>query len=341
MSNPFVKRRGDGGNTLKIIDEIYGGFIIEPVLEDLINCQAIQRLKKVHQGGASYLVNNQWNGTRYEHSVGVMLLVRQLGGAIEEQIAGLLHDVSHTAFSHVIDYVFDAKNEDYHEKIFNQVIESSDIPTILAKYNFDYKEIMDDISQWKILEQPLPELCADRIDYTLRDMFRCGIISNEKIQIFLTHLVIIEEKIYIDSKEWAEWFVDTYYKEVIDYFLHPLNVYGYIILSKILKMALNKSILEPNDFLGTDEEIIKKLYESNDIEVLHLLNQLQEEVTLIEDEQDFDYHMKKKVRLIDPSIWLGGQLIKSTMISKKVQLQISKASIKARKGSYLRVISKR
>ena len=38
-----------------------------------------------------------------------MLLIKKLGGSVEEQIAGLLHDVSHTAFSHVIDYVFDNK----------------------------------------------------------------------------------------------------------------------------------------------------------------------------------------------------------------------------------------
>ncbi|MEI5909585.1 HD domain-containing protein [Bacillus spongiae] len=325
---------------MKIVDEIYGEFIIEPVLEDLINSQTIQRLKKVHQGGASYLVNKQWNGTRYEHSIGVMLLVRRLGGTIEEQIAGLLHDVSHTAFSHVIDYVFDAKNENYHEQIFNQVIEGSNIPSILAKHNLDFKKIIDDLSQWKILEQPLPELCADRIDYTLRDMYHYGKISLEEVRVFLSHLVIVNRKIYIDSIEWTEWFVDTYYKEVIDYFLDPLNIYGYTILSKILKMALTKNIVRPEDFLGTDEEIINQLYRSNDKEVIHSLNQLQGKVMLIEDDQDYDYHMKQKERLIDPSIWLDGQLIRASTISEKVRLQHSRASIKARKGVYLRVISK-
>ena len=44
--------------------------------------------------------------TRYEHSVGVMLLARRVGGGLREQVAALLHDVSHTAFSHVIDHVF-------------------------------------------------------------------------------------------------------------------------------------------------------------------------------------------------------------------------------------------
>ena len=325
---------------MKVVDEIYGEFIVEPILEELINCTAIQRLKKIHQGGASYLVNKQWNGTRYEHSIGVMLLVRQLGGTIEEQIAALLHDVSHTAFSHVIDYVFDEKNKDYHEKIFSQVIENSDIPAILTKYSFDYQNIIYNLSQWKILEQPLPELCADRIDYTLRDMFNCGIISLEEIQGFLNHLVIIDKKVYIDSVERTEWFVDTYYKEVIDYFLHPLNIYGYTILSKTLKMALNKKILEPNHFLGTDEEIINLLHSSNDKEIINLFNQLQKEVTLIEDEQNFDYHMKQKERLIDPSIWLEHKLIKASMVSEKVRLQNTRASIKAKKGVYLRVLSK-
>ncbi len=38
-----------------------------------------------------------------------MMLVNRLGGSLEEQIAALLHDVSHTAFSHVIDYVLEQK----------------------------------------------------------------------------------------------------------------------------------------------------------------------------------------------------------------------------------------
>lgn len=94
---------------------IYGVYKIEQVLEDLINSKPVQRLRGGHQGGASYLVNPKWNVTRYEHSVGVMLLIRKLGGSLEEQIAGLLHDVSHTAFSHVVDFALDQKAENYHE----------------------------------------------------------------------------------------------------------------------------------------------------------------------------------------------------------------------------------
>ncbi len=107
-----------------IYDDIYGEFEVEKVLEELIFSDPVQRLKGIHQGGASYLVNQKWNETRLDHSIGVMLLIRKLGGSLEEQIAGLLHDVSHTAFSHVIDFVFENKEEDYHEKYIKMLLKT-------------------------------------------------------------------------------------------------------------------------------------------------------------------------------------------------------------------------
>ncbi|MFP9052094.1 HD domain-containing protein, partial [Enterococcus faecalis] len=102
------------GDGMEISDIIYGQHHIDGVLEELIKSAPVQRLKGIYQGGASFLVNRKWNVTRYEHSIGVMLLIKKLGGTIEEQIAGLLHDVSHTAFSHVVDVVFENQAEDYH-----------------------------------------------------------------------------------------------------------------------------------------------------------------------------------------------------------------------------------
>lgn len=118
--------------------------ILEPVLTDLIHSKAVQRLNGIHQGGACFLVNPAWNISRCEHSIGVMLLIRRLGGSLEEQIAGLLHDVSHTAFSHVADDVFNMENEDYHEQMFRQWVKQSDIPWILDTYGFKDEDILYD-----------------------------------------------------------------------------------------------------------------------------------------------------------------------------------------------------
>ena len=89
-----------------IHDSVYGGTdITSEVILELINARSIQRLKGIAQYGIPDEFYHRKNYSRYDHSVGVMLLLKRLGASEEEQIAGLLHDVSHTAFSHVIDWV--------------------------------------------------------------------------------------------------------------------------------------------------------------------------------------------------------------------------------------------
>jgi uncharacterized protein len=326
-------------DSLKVTDIIYGDYIVEGVLEELIMSKPVQRLKGIYQGGASYLVNENWNVTRYEHSIGVMLLIRKLGGSLEEQIAGLLHDISHTAFSHVIDFVLENKEEDYHEKIIERVIVNSEIPSILKKHGYDYKDILLDDSKWTLLEQPAPELCADRVDYTLRDMYRYGHISLEEVKHFLDHLTVINGKMYPKDIETAEWFVETYYKEVIDFFMNPLNVYGYDMLAKTIKLALDKNVIRLNDLLGTDESVLNTLLSSEDREIRSLLKKIHRHVHVKEDQNDYDFHRKNKMRLIDPSVPYKNKLVRASTLSTKVKSMGKQAYQKAVNGMYVKVIS--
>ncbi len=322
-----------------ITDKIYGKFEIEKVLEDLIASKPMQRLKGIHQGGASYLVNEKWNETRFDHSVGVMLLIKKLGGSIEEQIAGLLHDVSHTAFSHVVDFVFDNKKEDYHETIYKSVIINSEIPTILEKYHYKYEDILFDDSRWTLLEQPAPELCADRVDSTLRDMYEYGHISLKDIQTFLSDLTVIEGKMYVQSIEIAEWFVETYYKEVIGFFMDPLNIYGNDTLAKTLRLALDKEVIKLDDFLGEDDELIEVIKSSKDKEIQEHFRRLNQNVKVQEDITNYDFHRKNKIRLIDPAVFNGKELIKASLLSEEVGKMNQTACEKATKGMYVKIIT--
>ncbi len=98
-----------------------------------------------------------------------MFLLKKYDASLEEQIAGLLHDVPHTAFSHVVDFVFGTgKHQGYHERFMKQVIYDSEIPSILEEHGIDVEEVLDE-SNFKLLERGVPDLCADRIDYFLRD----------------------------------------------------------------------------------------------------------------------------------------------------------------------------
>ena len=322
-----------------ISDVIYGEFKVDKVLEELILSKPVQRLKGVHQAGASYLMNEKWNVTRFDHSVGAMLLIKKLGGSVEEQIAGLLHDVSHTAFSHVIDYVFDNENESYHEEIFSSVVKNSEIPAILSKHGYNYEDILLDDSKWTLLEKSAPELCADRVDYTLRDMFTYGYISLEEVHSFLEDLIEVNGKMVLQNIEIAEWFTKTYYKEVIDFFMKPMNIYGNDMLAKTLKLALHKKIIHPDDFLLEDHELITKLRLCKDQEVDALLRKVHPSIEVKEDRNEYDLHQKNKVRLIDPPLLREGEVVQSSVVSEKIRQMSDIAYEKAIRGMYVKVIS--
>ena len=159
-----------------IIDKVYGKIKIqEPILLELLDDPAVLRLKKISQFGMPNKYYHYKNYSRYEHSVGVMILLREFGATIEEQIAGLLHDVSHTTFSHVADWVFmkgEKGFEDYQDKVHNRFIRNSGIPKILREYGFSVERILDK-KNFTLLENEVPDLCSDRIDYSLRE-FKIG-----------------------------------------------------------------------------------------------------------------------------------------------------------------------
>ena len=322
---------------MKLKDSIYGEMQVEPIFEQLINTKEVQRLKKIHQGGASYLVNPKWNVTRYEHSVGTMMLIRLMGGSIEEQIAGLLHDISHTAFSHVVDFALDNKEEDYHEQIYHKIVEQSNIPHLLRENGYDDKDILFNEKKWTILEQSAPKLCADRVDYTLRDMYHYGFISEQEIKEFLNHLTVINGEMTLTSIKVAEWFVEVYYKEVIDFFMHPLNIYAYHQLSTALKLALELNELQLDDLLKEDETVLNRLKQSKSVEVVELIESLSKPIQLIHSKEDFDIYQKTKLRTINPTIYLDGELFTTSQKSSIAAHMTEQAILNNQNPIYLKI----
>ncbi|KAI9043575.1 uncharacterized protein KD926_003345 [Aspergillus affinis] len=162
-----------------IRDTIYGRHrITEPVLIELLDCPALARLREVCQHGITSLLGYGPQVTRYEHSVGAFLLVRKVGGSLEEQIAALLHDVSHTALSHVADWALSQPGESYHETHKQEYIATTTLPQILTKHGIDHRVFEEGL--YPLVERPAPHLCADRLDYTLRDTRVLQDLTREK-----------------------------------------------------------------------------------------------------------------------------------------------------------------
>lgn len=242
---------------IEVNDFLYGKMELPQVFEDILATDALKRLGGVHQSGAIYLVNPDICHSRLEHAIGVMMLIRILGGTELEQIAGLLHDVSHTAFSHVGDYVFENTDEDYHEKVFAEILYKSEIPDVLLKYGYSVNQIL--FGTFNILEQPLPALCADRLDYTLRDGVYGGIISRQRAREFLKAIILKDGQIAVNAESEVLWINETFKKLNDDVFKLPIHLYANGKMAELIKSFLAKGILQESDLFKTDTMLLNKI----------------------------------------------------------------------------------
>ncbi len=282
-----------------ISDHVYGEFeITEPVLVELIESEAVQRLKGISQFGLPDYLFDRDGFSRYDHCVGVMLLLRRFGASVEEQVAGLLHDVSHTAFSHVIDFVVDSeKNEDFQDRNHEAFILRTDIPAILKRNGMTVEQVTD-YHQYTLLEQDTPALCADRLDYTLRELsdsisHRCvaGLAVHDERFVFSSidaALLFGHEYLRLQSERWGGYEVGTRYD----------------VLSRVLKQALRINIITMNDFWQDDAFVLAKLATSDDDFIVRGINFLRNRD--LSNAPRSGMSPKKKFRWIDPDVMVDG-----------------------------------
>lgn len=242
---------------IQVNDFLYGKMELPMVFSDLLNTDALKRIGGIHQSGAIFLVNPDICHSRLEHAIGVTMMIRMLGGSELEQIAGLLHDISHTAFSHVGDYVFDNADEDYHEKVFAEVLCRSEVPDVLLNHGYNVNQIL--YGTFDILEQPLPALCADRLDYTLRDGIHGGVISRQRAREFLNSIVLKDGKIAVNAETEVAWINEAFEKLNNEVFKLPLHLYANGKMAELIKKFLNKGVLVESDMFKTDTMLLNKI----------------------------------------------------------------------------------
>ncbi|MBS3080371.1 NUDIX domain-containing protein [Candidatus Pacearchaeota archaeon] len=317
-------------DSLIIEDKVYGREEIkEKILVELINSKPVQRLRHIFQYGMPDEYYHKKNFSRYEHSIGVMILLRRLNASLKEQIAGLLHDVSHTAFCHVIDWVIgDPSKEDFQDNNHLNFILNSEIKFILEKYNYGIREIAD-IDKFSLLEREIPGLCADRVDYCLREL------DNESISVdfFTSSLINQNEQICFKHIKVAEKFATEFLRLQNEHWAGKQARCRYFILSRILKKALDYGIISLQDFYSTDKEIIEKLANSNDPYITEHLTLLKEGL-LIEEVDDGGILLKKKFRYVDPEVLIDNKIKRLSELSPYFSnlLRMEKERNKIEKG---------
>ena len=282
-------------------DRVYGDVAIDdPEILALIASPTFQRLRGIKQAGPSALAFPFKQVTRFEHSLGVYLLLRRLGADRQEQIAGLLHDISHTAFSHAIDFLFASELQDHHESLKPIFLNRADIVGPLATLGYEPADFFDD-SIYPLLEQPLPHLCADRLDYFFRDSLACGVTTSEQIDRFLANLLVIDGRsIAFTDPELARQAAERFALMNTDWWASPTEAYIYNVFADTLRAAFDSGVLDQHALFEDDAMVLRKLEQCAEPTVLAQLRRVIhfEPSSIV----GFVPRVRPKTRWIDPPV---------------------------------------
>jgi hypothetical protein len=325
---------------MKINDKVYGVQTIDnKMIKEIINTKEMQRLKGIHQYGTWFILNAEYNTTRFEHSLGVYFLLRKFNASIEEQIAGLIHDVSHFPFSHVIDYAYgEQSSQNFAEKFQGKIIRESSVNNILKKNNIDVEFILDK-HNFKLLENELPDICADRLDYLFRDSITFFRKMNHKvIDKMINSLIVRNGEFIIDNKENAKRIAELFLKTSKGFWVNPLQSASYQILADCIKIALAKGIIKEKYIQSTDDELFRKLKRSKDVKLKEMIRILKSLKIKEVSKKDYDFHTTGKTRYIDPKFLDGNGVRRVSEIDKTFKKDVEEFQAWVREGFYIKII---
>ena len=315
-----------------IRDRIYGSFDLkEAVILDLLKSKGLKRLKGVSQGGLPRDYSSIPTYSRFEHSVGVMLLLKKLHASLEEQVAGLLHDISHTAFSHIADIALSDTylkgTEDYHEQIKEKFVGLTKIPSILEKHGFN-KDIVSDTTKFNLLERHEPDLCADRIDYVLRESE--DLLKVKELKDLVSDLVNFNGEIVFGNETNAYLFSVNFLKLQTNFWGNQELNRRHFVFADLIKEALRKKIIIEGDLLEKSEgEIIRLMRLKGNKKFQETLDLLKQggKLAFIKGKR-----VRKKFRYADPKILVNGKLYRLSMINSGFKRLLSENERINKKG---------
>lgn len=295
-------------STLLVRDELYGEHTIsEPILVKLLRSPTLLRLTGVCQHGVTGLLGLTPKVTRYEHSVGAFLLVRKVGASIEEQVAALLHDVSHTVLSHVLDWLLSKPGEEsFHEVHKARYIEMTPLPQILAEHGFQGLEPLNE-ELYPLVEMPSPQLCADRLDYALRDSVAFGKLALEDARNVFASLKAFPDVssshrlLVLDDEQLALRLARAYMASDRDVWSNRAHVDMSKRAGNLIKEILDRGgIKEESLWEMSDQEFWESLRTVADPTSLEIMKRLESEGLPKED----GLHLPQgaKIRTLDPDV---------------------------------------
>ncbi len=232
----------------------------------------MQRLRHVGMNcGCEYTSFPRFAGlepySRFDHSVGVALIVWHFTHDEKQAVAGLLHDVASPVFAHVVDflkgdYLVQESTEDGTRTIIG---DDEALQRVLSAHGLVTDDVCD-YHIYPIADNDSPKLSADRLEYTLGNLLNYRIRTIGEVRAFYGDLSVgtneegAPELVFSDARKAEDFAFASLACSRI--YVSDEDRYAMQMLSELLKDAIDLGVLTEADLCTTEPEVIAKLLQN-------------------------------------------------------------------------------
>ena len=284
-------------------------------LTPFLSLPALERLRQVGMNcGCEYTAFPRFVGlpesSRYHHSLGAALITWHFTGEIAPTLAALFHDIATPVFAHTVDflrgdYLAQEATEDGTGEILRR---SEGLTELLAALGLRIEDV-EDYHQYPVADNDSPRLSADRLEYTLRNIlhYRFGTLSD--LRQFYGDLRATAEsgvpELALGDRSIAQAFAFAALG-CSEIYVSPEDRYAMQRLSELLRDAIKRGVLSPEDLYGVEPDVIARLMADPETakawsKYCALHEMITDESAPISDRRV----IRAKKRSIDP--WVAGQ----------------------------------
>lgn len=247
--------------------------IYHPNIPDFLRQAALtppmQRLKEVGMNcGCEYTSFPRFDRcakySRFDHSLGVGLIVWHFTASTAQALAGLFHDIATPAFAHVVDFLHGdhLRQESTEEGTTERIDGSPEIQSVLRSLGLTTADVCD-YHRYPIADNDAPRLSADRLEYTLGNLIQFGFADETAVQALYDDLAVGKNEdgapeLAFRSEEKALAFARGALR-CSEVYVSDEDRYAMQMLAELLGSAIKAGILTERDLYTTEPEVLARL----------------------------------------------------------------------------------
>jgi HD superfamily phosphohydrolase len=183
---------------------------------------------------------------------------------MEQAMAGLLHDIATPVFAHVVDFLHgDHMSQESTEAGTGQWIRGSgELRRVLEKFEIPV-EAVEDYHRYPIADNDSPRLSADRLEYTLGNLWNYGFSNLNEIRSSYEDLIVGcneagEKELLFRTPETASWFARSALKTSRVYIADE-DRFAMQALADLLRRAMERNVIRYKDLWTAENEVLARL----------------------------------------------------------------------------------